>query len=512
MKGDRHLRFDALIVALGAVLVGGGYVLVWADGKGLVGGNQLFSIWAIPLYVGFATSAYILLLAWIRRRGSRPDVQLAGEYRFAVAGAALFVVALVAEFVWRSVGGRPPSGPEGVLSPTRLALFAATILLLSGPLLSLAARARQKVGVGRRPDARAVIGAVAFGLVLSVLTLMLGFVHPFVIRAASATAASPQQAPTDLYFVPVNGSGSRRLTTTPEFFEAHPDVSSDGARIAFARGALDDFRIYTMAVAGGDEREITALDRHEDGPVWLSGTELSFWADVDAQTGTGPQPSGPAPAPGPSTRAEPVPLAGLGVWTVGVDGGAPQLLTGEGGQGFESRTATDGRFCGWSVETGTLDVAIWDASGKQTAVVAAGPSNEWACSWSPDGTRVAFHSDRDGSFEIYSAASDGGDMRRLTTDEAVDQLPRWSPTGTQIAFISTRDGEFEIFVANADGSGARNVTNDRALDDGFYGIAWVPDGSGLVAASSGRTYGSSPDVTVPLGVAALVLAAVVVAG
>jgi Tol biopolymer transport system component len=50
-------------------------------------------------------------------------------------------------------------------------------------------------------------------------------------------------------------------------------------------------------------------------------------------------------------------------------------------------------------------------------------------SWSPDGTALAFGSDREGNLEIYLIAADGTGERRLTDDPAEDGDPAWSPTG-----------------------------------------------------------------------------------
>lgn len=54
-------------------------------------------------------------------------------------------------------------------------------------------------------------------------------------------------------------------------------------------------------------------------------------------------------------------------------------------------------------------------------VVDAGPT------WSPDGKRIAFVSDRDGNPEIYVMAAEGSDVRRLTNNPAVDASPSWWP-------------------------------------------------------------------------------------
>ena len=93
--------------------------------------------------------------------------------------------------------------------------------------------------------------------------------------------------------------------------------------------------------------------------------------------------------------------------------------------------------------------------------------------WSPDGSRIAFNSDRDGNTEVYAVYADGSGVARLTYNDAVDGDPAWSPDGRRIAFESTRDGNWEIYVMDADGSGVTRLTHNDAYD---WSPAWSPDG------------------------------------
>lgn len=98
-------------------------------------------------------------------------------------------------------------------------------------------------------------------------------------------------------------------------------------------------------------------------------------------------------------------------------------------------------------------------------------------SWSPDGARIVFNSDRDGNPEIYVMNADGGSQTRLTTNDAADFLPDWSPLGDKIAFVSERDGNPEIYVMNADGTNQLRLTVDGAFDARPH---WSPDGTTIL--------------------------------
>lgn len=80
-------------------------------------------------------------------------------------------------------------------------------------------------------------------------------------------------------------------------------------------------------------------------------------------------------------------------------------------------------------------------------------------SFSPDGNRIVFVSNRGGSPQIYMMNSDGTDQQRITFNEGnYNTSPAWSPDGKSIAFTSLVNGALQVFIMNADGSGERQVT------------------------------------------------------
>jgi TolB protein len=123
---------------------------------------------------------------------------------------------------------------------------------------------------------------------------------------------------------------------------------------------------------------------------------------------------------------------------------------------------------------------LWrmDADGQNQARLTTSAFPESEVSFSPDGRRMAFSSQRDGATNVFAADVDGSDEVQLTTVGGNIQ-PAWSPDGTKIAFASSRDagGFFEIYVMDADGSDEVRLTNTSVRD---LQPAWSPDGRRLV--------------------------------
>ena len=98
--------------------------------------------------------------------------------------------------------------------------------------------------------------------------------------------------------------------------------------------------------------------------------------------------------------------------------------------------------------------------------------------WSPDGTKVAFASDRgsEGDFDLWIMDTEDGSRTRLTTGSAEDGAPAWSPDGSEIAFGRQEPGEGtkDIWVVDASSGALRQLTDDPADDDA---PDWSPDGS-----------------------------------
>ena len=137
----------------------------------------------------------------------------------------------------------------------------------------------------------------------------------------------------------------------------------------------------------------------------------------------------------------------------------------------------------------TNDLYIMDANGRNQRKL-PGTSKEGVPLFSPEITKIAFWSWRDGVDNLYVMEKDGTEQQKLSDTEG-DPFHRycWSPDGSQIAFVSNDNGWGDITVINADGTG------EQLLVDGIE-PAWSPDGSLISFTSLGGSndiYVMNPD-------------------
>jgi dipeptidyl aminopeptidase/acylaminoacyl peptidase len=105
--------------------------------------------------------------------------------------------------------------------------------------------------------------------------------------------------------------------------------------------------------------------------------------------------------------------------------------------------------------------------------------------------KIAYTTIADGNSEIHAftftpPGTFSGDTR-LTNNPATDSEPTWSPNGTQIAFVSDRDGNFEIYKMNADGTGQTRLTHNGRSTQTLPGRPTAPSSSSQATATATST-------------------------
>jgi Tol biopolymer transport system component len=241
-----------------------------------------------------------------------------------------------------------------------------------------------------------------------------------------------------------------------------PVSSPNGHRIAFwgLREGGGQRDIWTIPAAGGEVVEVTN-DEHTDwDPVWSPDGRFLYFC---------------------STRS-----GSMNVWRVPIDErtgrvqGAPQAVT----TGVTSSTfltlAGDGKRLAYVSGEGQINL---QKVGFDPAAVTIRGEPIWITrgsnilGWpdvSPDGDRLTYTSGG-GQEDVFVIRTDGTGRRQLTDDPAKDRGTTWSPDGSRIAFYSDRSGSYEIWTIRPDGSALQQLTDTPG------GVVmwptWSPDGS-----------------------------------
>ena len=144
------------------------------------------------------------------------------------------------------------------------------------------------------------------------------------------------------------------------------------------------------------------------------------------------------------------------------------------------------------------NIFLMNADGSNIRSVVENSTNEFASSWSPDGQKILFQTTRSDSTaqDIYVVNINGSDEKVLINTDMEEQLPVWSPDGSKFAYQAGHRGRgIDIYVANADGTGAMRLTDGNGTL--HAAPAWSPDGT-LIAFESNRHQPPATGTRTPL--------------
>jgi Tol biopolymer transport system component len=157
--------------------------------------------------------------------------------------------------------------------------------------------------------------------------------------------------------------------------------------------------------------------------------------------------------------------------------GTPEVTLPVGKIAFSSRRDGNG------------EIYLLTAEGETN--ITNNPAEDIEADLSPDGKRIVFASDREGSYDIWVVNVDGSGLIRLTEESAGDFGPRWSPDGERIAFSRTGS----LMVMDSDGSNVQVVTQAKPgptappCEAGAFLGGWSPDGKQLTFYGASATRG-----------------------
>jgi eukaryotic-like serine/threonine-protein kinase len=249
-----------------------------------------------------------------------------------------------------------------------------------------------------------------------------------------------------------------------------PSWSPHGLRIAFWGLSQPGARraIWTVPANGGAAVPVVDDAFYNWCPVWSPDGKFLYFA---------------------SNRG-----GSMNLWRVPLDEetgrvlDAPQPITTPSEWSAQPSLSRDGRLLLYAtndsrsyVERVPLDAQKGRTAGAP-AQIYQGSRSIWSCQISPDGSAAVLRS-ASPQEDLFLIRSDGSDLRQLTNDLARDRSPSWSPDGRRILFSSNRSGKYEAWTIRPDGSDLKQVTSlpDQPVLNPF----WSSDGRQI-----GFTYGS----------------------
>ena len=296
------------------------------------------------------------------------------------------------------------------------------------------------------------------GIVILVGSFVLLYIGSTYAQVPMAAFLSNRSGDLEIYLLFNNGDVeqiTKNKARTTDF-----DWSPDGETIAFTsniRGG-ESFEIYTIDV---ETKKQTDLMQGKFGGIW----QLPRWSPIGEK------------------RLLVESLGGLPNalhWDVGMlDFEEDEVVifnvanaAGEGeGQDREASWSPDGTkiaFHGGRVAwpRGAFDIVIADMTTKKPGIdqvlLTEHEAGDQRARWSPDGAKILFESNRDGDWEIFVMDADGENLKQLTDNDETDRNAEWSKS--TIVFESKRDGNWEIYGMALDGNNQNNLTNDAGKD------------------------------------------------
>ena len=320
--------------------------------------------------------------------------------------------------------------------------------------------------------------------------------------AFDAERAGPRR----IWITDSSGHNPRQITSDSSDAVAHtePRWSPDGTQLAFRRIEKIKSQIVVVGLATQAMTRMTTGSSTDMDPVWSpDGRYLYFASDRGGGLNLWRVPvgaTGPAGPPeqlttGAGDDVEPTVARGgkvafavrginSDVWRMpvspetGKPTGAPMALVATTREESRAAWSPDGsRIAFNSDRLGEMNLWVRQVLGDDERELTSGPGGDYQPSWAPDASTIAFFSARRGNADIWTVRLADGRLTQLTQDPATDINPFYSPDGRQIAFLSDRTGRGEVWVMNADGTDQRQLTSSGA--SGHF-LLWTRDGQSVV--------------------------------
>ncbi len=258
----------------------------------------------------------------------------------------------------------------------------------------------------------------------------------------------------DIYIMSARGGWPQRVSMDREpvayWDDEVPEWSPDGKHLAFTNKG----HVHVWAVEGGLPRKITDFTEAASLAYWMPDSRrLLIYVD----------------------RAD----ESVQLLLTDLKGAWPQPVLTLPGDVRDARPSPDGKAVAVvfrpEEDPNRWDLRLVDLVSRDVKLLTGGSKQkDWNPRWSPDGSKIAFISQRGGWDHVWLIGADGTGLRQLTTTENDFTDLSWSPDGRQIACTINRQGAFDLCLIDV----ASGSLTDLAHGKGYFSRPnWAPDGT-----------------------------------
>lgn len=287
-----------------------------------------------------------------------------------------------------------------------------------------------EIAYSRRLQAPANLAAtMAHTLANELVRLFTGRPGPFLSRLAFVSDRSGAK---EIWVMRWDGSEAQQLTSYRSISLA-PAWSADGQWLAFTSFLRGQPQLFVLRPTEGYLKPLSTLPGVNSSPSFSpDGRRVAFAAGADGNTD---------------------------IWVVEVEGGTPVRLTSSRAIETQPAWAPNGRQIAFtSTASGRPQIHLMDAEGTNVRQLTTEDTFADEAAWAPDGVRLAYTTMVEGRFQIAVFDMRTG-ARTVVFGPGSNESPCFSPDGTMLAFVSNRTGSKQIFITDASGQ-PRQLTRE----------------------------------------------------
>jgi Tol biopolymer transport system component len=252
---------------------------------------------------------------------------------------------------------------------------------------------------------------------------------------------------------------------------AFPAWSPDSSKILFQSNRMGEWHLYLMNPDGSGVSDLTPqMKGCRNASFSPDGSKIVFYSSMSGNDE---------------------------IYVMRADGTGARNLTNNPASDIHPHWSPDGArivFNSLRDDPDAFDIYVMNADGTNVKRLTATPDDETCAQLSPDGRRMVFlRGFGNGNNDIMISDPDGRNAVDLSrTQESGEGWPSWSPDGRRVLYSSDRSGVYVIYVVNADGTELRPLTDGMATSEDARAV-WSPDGSKIAFT---RRRGTTMDIWV----------------